>query len=223
MNNFGPIIRIPSGVPQGSVLGPFLFAAFMGSIEFPFRNVMCIKYADDVTIIEPLRRLQSSVVTLDLCETVVFDNGLYVNRSKCKQMQIFRSHAGHLCDGTTLTGFTHVTSMKVLGITFNNRFKWDAQITELLKCASRRLYLIRRLKGFVDSDNLVRVYHAVITAIFLYASPVYGCLPLTLLSKLEKFQKRAHRLVCGPSCECDRFSSVSSMFEDAAVKLLLQS
>ena len=93
----------------------------------------------------------------------------------------------------------------------------------ILKCASRRLYLIRRLRDFMDCENLARVYHAIITSIFLYASPVYGRLPLTLSAKLENFQRRAHRLVCGPYCECERFPSVSCMLQDAAKRLLLQS
>ena len=53
-DTLGPIITIPSCVPQGSVLGPFLSAAFMGSVNFRELNVKCIKYADDVTLIEPL-------------------------------------------------------------------------------------------------------------------------------------------------------------------------
>ena len=53
LNTLGPVFDIPSSVPQGSVLGPFLFAAFMGSVDISFMNVRCIKYADDVTLVEP--------------------------------------------------------------------------------------------------------------------------------------------------------------------------
>ena len=68
----------------------------------------------------------------------------------------------------------------------------------------------------------MRVYHAIITTVFLYASPVYGCLPSTLLSKLERFQRRAHRIVCGPTCDCNHFPPLSSKFEAAALQLLLR-
>ena len=220
MNTFGPTVVTPSGVPQGSVLGPVLFAAYMGSINFPATNIKCVKYADDVSIIEPLSRPQNSSVTLDLCESVFKDKGLLVNRSKCKLMRVCRSR---VLDRKESYGFSEVTSMKILGVIFTDRFKWDAQISEILRKASKRLYLIRRLKEYLDNKELARVYHAVITSLFLYASPVYGCLPSTLLSKLERFQKRAHRLICGPLCDCDLFPSINSLQQGAAVKLLLRS
>ena len=90
----------------------------------------------------------------------------------------------------------------------------------MLCVASRRLYLIRRLKHFVKPPELVRIYNAVITSVFLYASPVYGRLPSKLLSKLEVFQRRAHRTICGVSCNCELFPSLSSKLENIAVKLL---
>ena len=67
LNTLGPIVDIPSGVPQGSVFGPFLFVAFMGSVNFSNMNVKCIKYSDDVTLIESLSLNQVSSVTLDNC------------------------------------------------------------------------------------------------------------------------------------------------------------
>ena len=119
-------------------------------------------------------------------------------------------------------GFMLVSSLKILGITMADQFKCDTQASSLLKTASQRLYVIRCLKDSLSREELVRVYHAIITSVFLYASPVYGCLSSTLLSKLERFQRRAHRIVCGPTCDCNHFPPLSSKFEAAALQLLLR-
>ena len=94
-------------------------------------------------------------------------------------------------------------------------------MTALLRSASKRLYTIRGLKKFVDSAEVITVYHAIITSLFTYASPVFGRLPVKLMSKLERFQKRAHKIICGLDCACTRFPLLSSRFEEIAVKLLL--
>jgi hypothetical protein len=202
------------------VLGPFLFAAFMGSVDFSQSNTKCIQYADDLTIIESLSCNQPSCISLTACEALFKDIGLVLNRSKCKLMHIRRSV---IPINNENSDFDMVFSLKVLGVTLSDRLKWHDQISSLLKTASQRLYIIRRLKDFVCTDELVRIYHALITSVFVYASPVYGRLPVTLLTKLERFQKRAHRLICGPNCECNFFPPLASRFEDAAIQLLLRS
>ena len=220
-DNFGPIITIPSGVPQGSVLGPFLFAAFMGDVKLCDNSVKCIKYADDVTLIEPLSSNQVSSVSIRDCMTIFEQKGLSVNQNKCRQLHICHKP---LCTATLAgSGFTNVDSVKVLGCIFTRRFSWDMHVSHVLKTVSRRLHIIRCMKSFVSTEELVQIYHALITSVFRYASPTFGLLPSTLLTKLERFQRRAHRLVCGRSvCECGRFPSLGDRFEDAAVELLLR-
>ena len=135
-------------------------------------------------------------------------------------MSYFESTRANTC---THCGFVKERSLKILGVVFADNFKWDNHVSVLIRAASKRLYIIRRLKDFVHPRELIRIHHAIVTSLFLYASPVYGRLPLKLLSKLERFQKRAHRMICGPDCYCDLFPSLSSKLEDAAVKLLLLS
>ena len=219
MNTYGPVVNIPSGVPQGSVLGPFLFAAFMGSINFSGVNLKSIKYADDVTIIESVPRGQVSSVNLDNCISIFNAEGLIVNRSKCKQLCISRLQ---LCDSQDC-GFTLVDTLKILGFTFTDRYSWCTQISHVLKVASQRFHVIRCLKNCLSTPERVQVYHTLITSLFLYASPVYGQLPSTLMAKLESFQKRTHRFICGPACDCDAFPHLCSRFRDAAVQILLRS
>ena len=220
MNQVGPTVVTPSGVPQGSVLGPFLFAVYMGSVNFPFSNVQCIKYADDVTLVESLSCHQTSSVSLDVCESLFSDKGLTVNRSKCKKLTFWRSVIPSVHPDQ---GFLSVNSLSILGVLFSNTFKWDCHVSSMISAAARRLYIIRRLKEFVNADKVIQVYHAIITSLFLYASPTFGHLPKKLLSKLERFQRRAHRIVCGPDCKCDCFPALAVKLEEAAVKLLLAS
>ena len=218
-DNLGPIFAASSGVPQGSVLGPFLFAAFLGDVTFSGKNIKCIKYADDITLIEPLSSDQVSSVSIQDCITIFEQKGLFVNPNKCKQMHICRKLQ---CTANLMDcGFINVSSMKVLGCVFTYRFSWDMHVSHVLKAVSRRLHIIRCMKSFVSTDELVQVYHALITSVIRYASPTFGLLPVTLLTKLERFQRRAHRIICG-KCECIRFPSLGSQFEDAAVEFLLR-
>ena len=220
-DSFGPTVTVPSGVPQGSVLGPFLFAAYMGAIKFDDLRVNCTKYADDVTLIEPVLGENASSVSLDECISIFNQWGLFVNRKKCQQLHICRKP---LCSADVSdSGFTNVVSVKVLGFHFTRRFTWEEHISNLLKIVSRRLFIIRCMKSCITREELVKIYHALITSVICYASPAIGSPPLTLMTKLERFQRRAHRLICDqPACECDSFPPLRLRFEDAAIKLLLQ-
>jgi len=110
--------------------------------------------------------------------------------------------------------------MKILGITLSCRLKWDVHVSEVLKRASRRLYIIRCLKSILPSHDVKNIYHAIITSLFLYASPAFGRLPATLLSKMNGLQRRAHRIICGRDCSCDDFPDLSEKFLSAGLKFL---
>lgn len=219
MDSYGPLVNVPSGVPQGSVLGPYLFAAFVGCINFSDGNLKCVKYADDITIIETLSKNYTPTIFLDQCEFLFRCIGLQVNRLKCKQMCIKRSRV-FVCDNNS--GFSIVPTMKILGVTFEEHLKWNHHVSYILKTASQRLFLIRSLKYSLSRRDLMLVYHSIVTSVLLYASPVYGRLPVSLLNKLESFQRRAHRLICGDDCVCDDFPLLKDRFEQAAVKFLMR-
>ena len=182
-------------------------------------NVKCIKYADDVTLIESLSRNQVSAVTLDDCISIFDQKGLIVNRSKCKQLHVCFNRAPCVNDDC---GFTQVNSLKVLGFSLTDRLSWDLHISSVLKTVSQRLHIIRCMKYCVTTEELMLIYHALITSVLCYASPVFGLLPSTQLARLEKFQRRAHRLICGCTCDCGGFPPLSGRFEDTAVELLLR-
>ena len=219
MNVLGPTVPVYSGVPQGSVLGPSLFTAYMGSIDFSGNKTQCVKYADDITIVETMQHNRPSCLQIDDFERTFASNGLLLNKSKSK-LCIRRSQ---VYPPSSISGFTQVDSLKILGVYVTNNFKWNESLAMNLKTASRRLHIIRCLKDTLSMGEIRQIYHALISSVFLYASPVYGRLPKFLITKLERFQKRAHRLICGPSCDCSHFPPMTTKLESAAIKLLLRS
>ncbi|KAB0801860.1 hypothetical protein PPYR_04046 [Photinus pyralis] len=62
--NFPGTKCIPNGVPQGSILGPLRFLAYINDLPSGLpKNVTCILYADDLTLLTSDRDLRTAVTT----------------------------------------------------------------------------------------------------------------------------------------------------------------
>ena len=75
----------PSGVPQGSVIGPLMFCMAVDGFTALHHNSSIIMYADDLTLIHGIRsaeedRLQSEFDNIISWSGVL---GLPINYSKC--------------------------------------------------------------------------------------------------------------------------------------------
>ena len=68
----------------------------------------------------------------------------------------------------------HISSCKLLGVTFQNDLKWDSHIVEMIGKANRKLFMLRKLKqtGFTN-EELVSVYKSYIRPVLEYASAVW--------------------------------------------------
>ena len=132
-----------------------------------------------------------------------------LNISKCKEMIVPRASLTYPVQFSS--NFVSVDFIRILGVTFTSRLTWKLHISEILKKASRRLYIIRCLRETLGKHELIVVFHAIITALFMYASPVFGHLSKTLTEKVDRFFRRSHRLICGRECECGKFDLFSDM------------
>jgi hypothetical protein len=205
-NLFGPVHPVPSGVPQGSILGPTLFACFMGSL-LDIVSPTVVLYADDVTLIEPI---QKGISPNDLCKIQewVGTHGMSLNLSKSKQIVFCRRGRG---DDVTYPSIPVVRELKLLGVFWNDKLSWNDHFCHILKLASQRLYVIRKLKSVLSEKELTTVYHSLISSLFLYASPLFMSMSSSASNKIEMFQNRAHRVICGKNCVCTNFPPLQSV------------
>ena len=90
-----------------------------------------------------------------------------------------------------------VHSVKLLGITIDDKLTWNLHVNTIGKAASYRLYMLRRLRSLgMTCEELVYIYKTFILPKFTYASPCWSnSLTDTQLLKLERVQKRAMKII----------------------------
>ena len=78
-----------------------------------------------------------------------------------------------------------VTSFKVLGVTLNNKLKWQENTAIIIKKASKRLHIIRVLHrcGLSPSDLLV-VYFSLVRSTLEYVCSVWHTMYLRITCRI---------------------------------------
>ena len=141
---------VPSGVPEGTKLGLWLFLVMINvlSISDPFS---LWKYVDDSTVSETVTKGNQSEAQLaeDQINSWSKENKFQLNCDKTKELTITftRSHQEanfpsiHVEGKPTRT----VTSANLLGVTINSKLSWNDHIENLVKKASQKLYFLVQL------------------------------------------------------------------------------
>ena len=146
-------IRVLSGVPQGTVLGPLLFLVYINDIVDAVSPGTTIRLqTDDCLVYRPLRKnnededqrvLQRD---LDALEAWADKWGMRFNPSKCQIMQVKRGnsppklHLYELMD----TVLQNVTKAKYLGVWLSSNLDWGHQIGTATNKANTSLHFISR-------------------------------------------------------------------------------
>ena len=142
-----------SGVPQGSVLSPTLFSAYINDFPDALPPHSTVLFANDTTIFivgkDPKLLNDSLRSCLDLENTWMSNNSLKLNVSKTKCMLIRSSRSRNptptlniqLC-GCTIE---QVTPFKFLGVIVSDTLCWTNHITHITRKVSQCVNLLRRL------------------------------------------------------------------------------
>ena len=189
-------VPVPSGVPQGSVLGPLLFAMATDDIHPVLSNTSMIKYADDVIFLHCFRNSIDDNLQDEWDNIVRWSSTIHVpvNISKCCVLNIVTKANLPVKpivveDSVTLT---QVDVIKFLGVHSTKDLTWNIHVDSAVKKASKRLYIIRNLRrSNCPRELILKWYVAFIRSVLLYSYAAFCNLPDYLTRKLQNVERRA--------------------------------
>ena len=192
-----PPRKLNGGIPQGTRLGPMLFAVMVNDLIRRWLPRANYKFVDDLTVIEIIPRNVPSILPYIVSEVhaCAVNNNMCLNPPKCKIMAIdFLHYNSFQCPPTVF--WKRSSRLNFLEFLYPTTWTWTVHCDYIMKKANRRLYALRQLRrcGLSPHDS-VMVYYSLVRSILEYACVVFAALPQYLSDSLERIQKRALAII----------------------------
>lgn len=187
------LLPICCGVPQGSVLGPFLFTTFIN--DLPNITIMdATLFADDAcfSIGHTQLDVMEQIVNRELAEISEWfvQNKLSLNTEKTNFMLIHKKT--HIPDITLQLNGTDLKKkeqIKYLGVTIDQKLNWKIHINNCILKLNKCLWAITKLRRYTSLSTLKLVYFALAYPHLQYCISTWGGACGTTLKPLLTKQK----------------------------------
>jgi hypothetical protein len=191
-----------SGVPQGTVLGPLLFLAYINDLPDVVKSSSTRLFADDTLLFRMIRKREDqALLQADLDNLADWENTwqMSFNASKCNTIRIAPTkrsapiNTEYSLHGQTLET---VSAAKYLGVTIQDDLSWSRHVEAVAAKGNRVVGFLRR--NFRDCTTKVRsaTYTTMVRPTLEYASTVWDPHLQKDVQLLEKVQRRAARYAC---------------------------
>ena len=198
-------VKVTSGVPQGSALGPLLFLIFVNDLPSQMKFCKAKMFADDIELYTT-EKDNHARIQYDISKVCDWSKKwqLPLNSQKCKELQLGNrkdsAEAYFLSShNDTETNILKVEEMKDLGVVMDSKLKFDKHIAEISKKATGVLASIKRTMTYLDRNVFIGLYKSLVRPLLETSVPVWNPYMVKHVKQLEAVQRRATKLVRGIS------------------------
>ena len=192
-------LPITSGIPQGSLLSPFLFSIYINDLPNHLSSSSGVGlFADDTKLYKAMQNPSDGLVLQEDIQSLQSwseENRLRFNNSKCKVLYITRK-SSPLITSYSLDGQQLALSEIDLGVVMNSNLTWINQVNRVRSKANKMLGFIRRsTMEMHDIGARKYLYLQLVRNNFAYASQVWSPQTVKLIENIEKVQRRATKYI----------------------------
>ena len=179
---------ISCGVPQGSILGTARLFTDDTNLTFTSCSLLVLKNKMSNDLNEIAAWLNVNKLTLKLLKT---DFMLIGSRQRIAALD------GNIELSLSNTDVRQVESTKCLGVNIDKNLTWEGHLQSVKQKVSSNLRILKKVKPFLNSENIDTLYRSIIEPYFSYCCLVWDSIGDTLSNSLQRLQNRAARIVTG--------------------------
>jgi len=209
-NTLGDKLEVKRGVPQGTVLGPILFLAYMNDISWGLTSGDLISYADDTVLLFSGSSwndaLRSASAGLSGVSDWLDRNHLLLNLNKTKMMRFafnelepmnndLTIHQNCRSDTCNCPKIQETQTIKYLGVHIDSNMKWvnhSQYLNNVLKNTIHKFYLLRNI---LKKKTLITVYKSLIESKLRYCNIIWGGLYDEHLKQINVTQRHILKVI----------------------------